>query len=147
MTIRNQRGFTTIELGIVFVVIVILSSVIYVNYHSLRLKERDSQRKDDIVKLQRELESYQAEFGYYPTLSDMNNMQWRGKYLKGFDSSILEDPLGTAPQLVSTPEATAYAYQPTPNGCDNSVKDKLCTAYTLTATLESGSTYIQKNFN
>lgn len=144
---KNQRGFTTIELIIVFAVIVVLSSVIYVNYHGLRQKEHDSQRKDDITRLQRELESYQAQYGYYPTLADMNSTPWRGQYLKGFDSSILQDPLGSSPQLVAVPQAKAYAYQPTPAGCDDTAKGKLCTSYTLTATLEGGGTVSEKNFN
>jgi len=150
MTRKNIRGFTTIELIIVMIIICALSSVIYVTYKELRIKEQDTRRKDDLTLLQRQLESYQAQYGNYPTLGDLNNTLWRGKYLKNFDASILQDPLGSSAKLVAAPKPKAYAYIPTPEGCnneENGQKGVLCTGYSLTATLENGSGYVEKNFN
>lgn len=146
---KNQRGFSTFELIIVLAIICALSFVIYITYNSFRQKERDTTRKQDLTLLQRKLESYQAQNGNYPTLKDMNNTLWRENNLKNFDVSIFQDPQGASSILVASPVSKAYAYSPSPAGCNNGEnggKPLMCTAYTLTATLEGGGTYSLKNF-
>jgi hypothetical protein len=105
----------------------------------------DTERKTDINALHGQLEAYQAENGFYPTLANLNNASWRASNLQGFDDQALKDPAGTAKTLAGTPAAHVYSYQALPAGCNNT--NKQCTDYTLTATLDDGSTYQKQALN
>jgi hypothetical protein len=63
--------------------------------------------------------------------------------MKGLDPNALQDPKGSAQTLASAPAANAYAYEPT--GCSGAATTDTCTAFTLTATLEGGGTYVKKS--
>jgi len=141
---KRPNGFTTIELLLVFVVVVILAGLIAVNYRSVREHTRDTNRKSDITILQGEVEVYQAETGKYPTLTNLNSAGFRAQHFKDFDSNVLKDPDGKSPVLVSAPQPKAFAYQALPAGCTNVGKD-ICTGYLITATLEQGGTYIKSS--
>jgi hypothetical protein len=104
---------------------------------------KDTERKTDINALQAQLEAYNAEKGFYPSLAQVNNAQWRAANLKGLDEAALQDPEGTSKTLSSSPAKNVYSYKVIPVGCDNQKND--CTDYTLTATLSDGSTYIKKS--
>lgn len=104
---------------------------------SVQVKTRDSQRKADIEYVRLHLEVAYAQDGYYPTLAHLNDTTWQTNNLSGFRAPV--DPQGTSSQFVSKPTAHAYAYQPT--GCNASG----CTAYTVTATLEAGGTYVKNS--
>jgi hypothetical protein len=108
-------------------------------------KAQDTQRKTDINAIQGQIEAYFAQNSVYPSLAQMNSASWRSSNLRGLDSEALKDPQGTDTTLLSTPKAHAYAYQVVPAGCNNKGTD--CTAYTLTATLDTGGTYAKKSLN
>jgi prepilin-type N-terminal cleavage/methylation domain-containing protein len=139
---KNQ-GFTIVELLIVIVVIGILATLVITTYNGVQSKARDTKRKTDINALQGQVEAYNTNAGYYPTLANINSTSWRGTNMKGLDPSALQDPQGSAQTLVATPQTGAYAYAAAPSGCDDVTTN--CTSYTLTATLENpaGSTYIK----
>lgn len=139
---KNQ-GFTIVELLIVIVVIGILATLVITTYNGVQSKARDTKRKTDVNALQGQVEAYNTNAGFYPTLANINDTSWRATNMKGLDPSALQDPQGSAQTLVSAPAAKSYAYQPLPSGCDDSTTN--CTSYTLTATLEgtNPSTYVK----
>ncbi|HXY18258.1 MAG TPA: type II secretion system protein [Candidatus Nitrosopolaris sp.] len=138
--LRNQ-GFTIVELLIVIVVIGILATLVITTYNGVQSKARDTKRKTDINALQGQVEAYNTNAGFYPTLADMNDSAWRSTNMKGLDPSALNDPQNPNPTstLCATTTAHCYVYAVTPSGCDNSTTD--CTSYTLSASLEDGTTY------
>lgn len=141
---RRSAGFTTIELLLVAIVVIILAGLIAVNYKGVRERNRDTARKSDITILQGQVEVYQAETGKYPTLAQLNNASFRKQYFKDFDTDNLKDPSGKSAALVATPQAKAFAYQALPAGCTN-VGKNICSGYLITATLEQGGTYIKSS--
>lgn len=142
-----SRGFTIVELLIVIVVIGILAGLVVVTYNGIQKKARDTERKTDINALHGQLEAYQAQNGKYPTLTNVNDSDFRGLNMKGLDPAALADPNNVASQvLVDTAAANNYSYVATPAGCDNDTGGD-CTQYTLTATLEGGGTYVKQSLN
>lgn len=145
---KTSRGFTIVELLIVIVVIGILAALVVTTYTGIQKKARDTERKTDINAIHGQVEAYQAQNGKYPFLGNpggINDPAFRAANMKGLDPAALQDPKGNAQTLVGSPSATAYSYEATPSGCDNSATD--CTGYTLTATLEAGGTYTKQSLN
>ncbi|HEU5005252.1 MAG TPA: hypothetical protein VFT49_04180 [Candidatus Saccharimonadales bacterium] len=146
-------GFTTIELLIVIVLIVILGSLVLVTHNGVEERNRDTERKSDIVKLEAQIETYQAETDKYPSVKQMDSASFRSQNMKELDVSSLTDPLWKSSnssctssgqvqlQASATPSKGCYGYDPSPAGCDNDHTD--CTSYMLTANLETGGSYIK----
>lgn len=143
---KNNRGFTIVELLIVIVVIGILAALVIVTYNGIQQKARDTERKTDINALASHLEAYNASAGRYPTLVNVNDTAFRAANMKGLPGDALQDPKGAAQTLVDTPAANSYAYVPSPTGCDNAAGGD-CVSYVLTATLESGGTFVKQSSN
>jgi len=114
-------------------------------YQGVQTQAKDTERKTDINALQGQLEAYQADNGFYPTLADINTASWREINMKGLDAEALKDPDGTSAALTSSLTPHTYAYVVAPAGCDN-LKVQ-CTSYTLTASLDSGGTYLKQSLN
>ncbi len=150
---QAQKGFTIVELLIVIVVIGILATLVIVTFTGIQQKARNSQRQTDINAIDSHVEAFQAEFGYYPTLADLQNPTFVSTYLKGLDPEALKDPKGGA--IAATATATAYSYVASgAAGCVNttvsdptaaSTTNNGCDSFTLTAKLESGSDYVKKS--
>ena len=132
--LKNQ-GFTIVELLIVIVVIGILATLVITTYNGVQSKARDTKRQTDINAIQGQVEAYNTNAGFYPTLAQMNTASFRSSNLKGLDTNALQDPQGSAPTLVAAAAAKSYAYVVLPAGCDDTATS--CTSYTLTATLEN----------
>lgn len=139
--LKNQ-GFTIVELLIVIVVIGILATLVITTYNGVQSKARDTKRTTDINAIQGQVEAYNTNAGFYPTLANINSSSWRSTNMKGLDAGALQDPQGSAQTLVASPAAKAYAYAASPSGCDNTTTN--CTSYTLTATLENNTTYVKQ---
>jgi hypothetical protein len=105
----------------------------------------DTERKTDINALQGQIEAYWADKGFYPTLTKINDPNWRATNKKGMDPEALIEPAGTSQKLAASPAAHVYSYQALPTGCDN-VKVQ-CDDFTLTATLDAGGTYSKQSLN
>ncbi len=138
---RNQ-GFTIIELLIVILVIGILALLVITTYSGIKAKNRNATRQTDIQLIRSGLEAFFSQNGYYPSLSDMNNANWRDNNMKTLSSNDLVDPSSTCNPtsdhcLVAAPVAKAYAYAVTDSsGSSCETADTSCAKYTLTATYE-----------
>lgn len=152
--VRDQKGFTIVELLIVIVVIGILAALVITTYGGIQGKARDSERQSDLQALQTQIEAFYANNNYYPTLSDLNSSTWRNgdgttanpANMKNLDEAALQDPSETSSAVTAGPlsgtaasdtNKNVYGYVPSPDGCT----DQSCTGYTLTAYLESGKVY------
>jgi len=105
----------------------------------------DTERKTDIAAMQGQIEAFYADNGYYPTLANINDANWRAQHFVGLDAEALKDPAGSSQKLVAAPAAHVYSYQAIPAGCDN-VRVQ-CQDFTLTATLDDGSVYAKQSLN
>lgn len=144
-TIKNQHGFTVLELLFIVVVIGLLAALVLSTRASVMRNQRDQQRRSDIQAISKQLENYNVENSNYPTLADLNSPTWRTANMKALDTNVLRDPSSATSLLVAKPAAKAYSYDATAadgGPCDN--KTKFCAHYTLTATLEGPG--LQKTF-
>lgn len=104
----------------------------------------DQERQNDLRSLQGQMEAYAATKNMYPTLAETNDANFRKTYLIGAEDANFKDPEGSSSQLVATPQAKAYSYQPTPAGCNNAAVR--CTSFVLTAILGDGQQYTREGF-
>jgi len=145
---QSQSGFTIVELLIVIVIIGVLAGLVIVTFSGIQSRARDTERQTDIKSVFSHVEAYYAVNGKYPSLAQMNDATWRSTNLQGLDKEALRDPKNTSYNLVSTPATNVYSYAVTASdgsACDNSTVD--CSLYTLTAKLESGTTYAKSNLD
>lgn len=144
----KQAGFTTIEIIIVLIVIVLLSGVILATRKGIDAKQDNTERKRDIDELRVGLESYYSQYNKYPTLAQVNNASWRALNMKGLNRQVLRDPNSTRYSLAASPAKNVYAYKVSATSgraCDDA--KVICTEYTLTATLTGGGTYVENNLD
>lgn len=155
-SLKQQKGFTIVELLIVIVVIGILATLVIVTFTGIQQKARNTKRQTDINAIQSHLEAYKATSGYYPSLANMNDQgtggaTWISQNMKGLDPDALKDPKYTgtmANALTSTVPSAAgqYAYQPVNDAGTSCESDATtCSSYTLTSVLEGGGTYVKKS--
>jgi len=69
--LSTQKGFTLIEILIVFALISILSIIMFVNF-SVIPKARDAKRKADLREITNAFEQYRKDKGQYPSVSGGN---------------------------------------------------------------------------
>lgn len=109
--------------------------------------QHDVERETAVKRLQASLESYYADNGYYPTLTQMNDDTFRRQHFTALNESAYKDPAGDTTLLLPSPIRNAFAYQATPAGC----QDGGCTGYALTATLDNerngSKVYVGKSQN
>ncbi len=102
MTKYKASGFTLIELLVVIAIIGVLTTIAVVSLADIRTKARDTKRTTDIKQIGTALETYFAEYGYYPTIIT--------------PGEPLASPDGTTTYIAQIPS------NPTPredNGCPN----------------------------
>ena len=162
VSLKNKKGFTIVELLIVIVVIGILATLVIVTFTGIQQKGRNTQRQTDIKALNGYVEAFYADYGFYPTLADMNSDTFRSAYMKGLDPAALYDPkqamTDTSPLASAPADGTfEYAYEPTGTSCATTAStnpsdgsapaDTGCTSYTLTAQMEGTNTpdYVKKS--
>jgi prepilin-type N-terminal cleavage/methylation domain-containing protein len=173
ISLKKQRGFTIVELLIVIIVIGILATLVLVTYAGVQAKARDSKRQTDINALDSHLETFYAQYGFYPTLCDLQTIGYGfaancntgpgttlttsfvETFMQGLDPSGLQSPMGNATTggiaaTAGNSGGWAYGYVASGTGCTNTTattitggapQNNSCTAFTLTADLESGGTW------
>lgn len=118
------------------------------NTGSVTVRARDTERQTDIKNVHAQLEAYYAQNGKYPSLTELNDINFRASNMKGLDTQWLKDPAGPAATLLASPSGNYYSYQATAsNGTACGSNGKACSSYTLTAVLEAGGTYFKKSLN
>lgn len=126
----KQRGFTIIELLVVFVLLVAGGWLFFSEQNSIGAVQRDAARKVAINAMYYNLEEvYYPQHSYYPQTID-------SKVLRAMDPGLFTDPYGT--QLGAS--SSDYTFDPT--GCTT---DGHCSGYTLRSTMERESDYVKKN--
>jgi len=121
--VKQQSGFTLLELLIVIVIIGILAFIIVPGLTSGPKRARDAQRKSDLRAVRNALESYYNDNTSYPP----GVYTGLGSYLvTAYIPSMPGDP---------KPGNPGYAYTPAPSGCVAGA----CSSYALDATLENTS--------
>lgn len=74
--LKNQKGFTIVELLIVIVVIGILAAIVIVAYNGVTQRANTSTASGNAEAVQKVAEAYNAEENGYPALADLNG--WSG---------------------------------------------------------------------
>ncbi len=146
----KQSGFTIIELLAVLLIIGILLALVISSYASVQRNQRNQDRQQNINQIYEQLEAYYVENTKYPTLTDMNNLNWVATNMKTLAKSALKDPSSSSYALAAKPTKDTFAYTVTSSTgttCDN-IKVP-CAHYTLTATLEASAlkTYVKTSLN
>ena len=145
---KASRGFTVLELMVILVIIGILAAVIFTTYAGIKESERNTTRQNDVTALKKSLELYYTENQKYPSLTEINDTDWRTQNMPTLDPNTLRDPSSNTVTLSAQPSPHMYAYivkATDGSNCDNATK--LCASYTLTATLEGGGTYSKSSLN
>ena len=137
---KRQHGFTVLEILLVIVAIGLLATIIFSTIAGVRRNQRNQERRRDIQDVYQQLEAVYVDNTKYPTLSQLNDPNWRAINMKTLSKESLRDPSSKSYLLVATPTKNAYSYQVTAadgSACDNITKP--CAHYTLTATLEGNN--------
>lgn len=123
-----KKAFTLLEMLVVLGIIAIIVSVTVASYGVVQKKARDSKRKSDLKAVQNCMEQYYTNTSYqYQVLSKGGSNEISGSVNCGSTSiTAPTDPLGTG----------SYIYN---------VNSTSATAYTITATLEGGGTFVIVN--
>jgi len=155
---RRQSGFTIVELLIVIVIIGILATLVIVTFSGVQQKARDTERKTDINSVQKQLEAFYANKGYYPPAVDLNAASWRSTNEVRLDTKALADPstsatttllVGVAGGANSTKQYYYQAYSDAAKTttCTETAGTQ-CLGFTVSANLENtsgGATYSQSS--
>ena len=147
---KNTSGFTVIELVIILFVIIVLAALVFKNYHSIQERSRNTTRQNDLKAMQRKIESFYSNNGYFPNLTDLNSTSWRTKNMPTLDNGSLIDPLSNCDPSINAclggdnkaiPKIYEYyATQSDGSSCDGklgSKADQTCAQYNLYASYES----------
>jgi len=137
--LKEEKGFTIVELIIVIVVIGILAVLVITTFSNIQRRARDTDRQNDIKSIHSVLEVYYADNGYYPSLTQLT------AGLPGMDDNALVPPTDNAATINAAAATTdKYQYATDPDNCDNGANGN-CTEYTLSALLEDGSTFTRSS--
>lgn len=143
-SLKNNKGFTIIELLIVIIIIGILALIGVVAYGNVQESARNSKRQSDVSSLHTAIEAYFVQNNNeYPSLTEINDSTFRSNSLKGVPDETFKDPKAANSQLASARTVNQYAYVVAPAGCDNTTTT--CTGYQLIAVPEGGGADITKD--
>ena len=123
MTMRNNKGFTLVELLLVIIIMGILIVMGLTSFLSSQKKSRDIKRKQDLRQVALSLEAYYSDKGKYPTgnasgvmvgcsKNDAQTCDWDGTFqdMKG-TTYMVKLPTDTSPARYYYISATGSQYQ------------------------------------
>lgn len=137
---KNRNAFTIVELIVVITIIAILSGGAALSITANARNARDTRRKTDLQQIKSALEFYRSNQvnSNYPTFAQYQVQSGSNFTYPALVPTYLEtmpiDPSSTQTSV------TNYLYTPSPSGCTNT-GTSYCTSYTLSASLEDGTTY------
>lgn len=117
---KNNRGFTLIELIVVMAILAVLALIGLGSFRSTQIKSRDIRRKSDLEQLQRALEMYHNDYSSYP-LSEGGEIKI-GETSFGWGDELV-DVNGTVymKELPNDPKIPQYCYLSVNNGTSYAV--------------------------
>lgn len=138
----NSLSRQTIGILIGLVIIALLALLAGYSYDYNHNHDQDNTRKQDLAYIAGYLNSYYDLSHYYPTLAQLNSNTF-GAFAPNLNKSKFKDPSSNITTLSASPTTSGYAYQPTPEACNN--KTEPCTGYKLVAILSNGKDYVVSN--
>jgi type IV pilus assembly protein PilA len=98
--LKQERGFTIVELLIVIIVIGILATLVLIAYNNVQGQARDTKRQADANSIREAAETYKtaSNSGYYPDMTSGATFQTDIKLASNYSSgtvSVSVDPLVT----------------------------------------------------
>jgi type II secretory pathway pseudopilin PulG len=107
-------------------------------------ERKDEQRQNDLSEIHEALQQHYQEHGRYPTLTQMNSVQFRDANFPSLTKEVFQDPADTDSRVVitRTPQKATYAYDVVDeDGYTCEPSGRTCVSYTLSALLSGGLTY------
>jgi TM2 domain-containing membrane protein YozV/type II secretory pathway pseudopilin PulG len=148
--------FVLVGLQLLIITFVMFSLVLS-TFSGVQDKAKDTNRQNDITIIHNALEVYYNDKGQYPSLEQINDVDFRKNELKSIAKENYADPLNYAESegvnadyaLSESSEGVgSYSYQPATSSneaCDNN--KKICAKYVLKTLLESGDYYTIESLN
>lgn len=104
---------------------------------SIQQKSDDVVIKTNINSLQAHLEAYYADTGYYPTLAQLKDANWRSVNMVGLDDESINGPNGYR-------IGSGYDYVAQPANCKGS-EVPTCDSFTISAKLSDNTMYTKRS--
>lgn len=130
MQSKLREGFTLIELLVVIAIIGTLASVVLASLNTARVKARDANRLAQLDEIQKALELYNLDKGYYPRESDSMNGQICSGCSGGINT-VLATYMGGVPEDPSHDGTTYYFYYDGQQACGGSPSQSVVAARTM----------------
>lgn len=111
---KDYKGFISVELSILIVIISLVLLVILGAYLSARVSARDEQRVVDVAAMQKALQAYFTENGFYPSGSSTLLPVGIGSYVDRW-------PTASSPDGNCTDLQNSYLYSQRSDGSDYSL--------------------------
>jgi len=130
MTVRNDKGFTLIELIIVIIILGVLTALISGNFISSLKKGRDARRKSDLESIQKALEMYYEDKKAYPPTLSFGSILNDVALGKTYMFKVPNDPLNNYMYIYDSDGTYFELYSCIENTEDHSQGIKLPDGYT-----------------
>jgi type II secretion system protein G len=90
----KKNGFTLMELLVVIAILGLLATIGLASFRSSQIKGRDVQRKSDLNQIQKALEMYYNDYGFYPDSLIAGGESWEDEKGTLYMKEVPADPKG-----------------------------------------------------